>query len=126
MKLSDMLFANAMMGEGGGGGGGDLKTANLTVILAEGYSNSNVQTKPFYDDQNDYYDCILQTDDGFATYWVVLEEDPSIDMKVIMFGNEAHLYCGSYVSSTGDISYNPQNGEITVSGDGTLTIASAD
>lgn len=31
MKLSDMLFANAMMG-GGGGGGGDLSTAEVTVV----------------------------------------------------------------------------------------------
>ena len=31
MKLSDMLFANAMMGEGGGGGGG-IDTISVTVI----------------------------------------------------------------------------------------------
>ena len=33
MKLSDMLFANAMMGEGGGGGGdSDFSTATVTFI----------------------------------------------------------------------------------------------
>lgn len=39
MKLSDMLFANAMMGEGGGGGGGDsdFSTTMIQFFCSSGW-----------------------------------------------------------------------------------------
>lgn len=44
MKLSDMLFANAMMGEGGGGGGSsDFSTTSVVVVNDTGTERLQVR-----------------------------------------------------------------------------------
>lgn len=123
MKISDMLFANAMMGEGGGGGGsGDLSTATVTITNNNnsGYilDASNV---PYCADANSLgegspatiYHNIELNDGDTKTFTVPLYKGMNI-------WDTANFTAIGTVSVTGDISN--EGFGFFITGNGTITI----
>jgi hypothetical protein len=113
MKLSDMLFANAMMGEGGGGGsGGDFSTASVTI--SNDTESLVMVSLPAYDDNY-----------NFAFGQRGLEGGESVDFNTVLYKGKALVIIDSYdllsVEVTGDIE--DDDGDIFVTGDGTITIS---
>ena len=132
MKLSDMLFANAMGEGGGGGGGGDIPFKTATIKLsADGYAQldarqleaSSVYSSTFY------FDSAIDEWHGFDKYATVGTTDETMQMDVIIcfIGDsvEVGVY-GDVVSVSGDASYDADTQTFTISGDCTITLHSID
>ena len=124
MKLSDMLFANAMMGEGGGGGGSsDMSIAEITIINTSAASW----------DLNGAFaldaDELTEGDPAFTLPMLELASNSNHVYKVILYkGNAVLLFPNGAVPEaggcetivTGNITY--ESGAIFVTGSGTITI----
>lgn len=123
MKLSDMLFANAMMGEGGGGGGGgggDFTTAEVTVT---------------YNALNSYYGAtVAYVNNGYMLLSFAIETESAAlteTYQLVLYNNtttfafdngdpDYEIYTN--IAVTGDITVD-EEGFITVRGNGTITIS---
>lgn len=132
MKLSDMLFANAMMGEGGGGGDLPFKTANVTLITTDYYVQLESNEEVYYQPQGVFYTPIYNSDDdtivwGFfksATATDTLQQSESI---LAYIGDSITLTpYGERVSESGDVTYDAETQTFTVFGDCTITLHSID
>ena len=110
MKISDMLFANAMMGEGGGGGGGssDFSTAEVTISNDSVY---NIYLPCYYDEEGDSGSDVVAPTSG--TCYVIL-------YKGTAYGAVNGASPESIVT-TGAIEVDDLN--LTITGDGTITIS---
>lgn len=120
MKLSDMLFANALMGEGGGGGGGggggDFSTAEVTFKCS----------------QYQYEVTLVAVTEEFGITINTTQVDTEHDYTVIVplykgiyaidMGNLSNVDYEVMPILTGDIALDDELG-IVVSGDGTITCA---
>lgn len=79
MKLSDMLFANAMMGEGGGGGGGDSDFSTATVTVTNNASGLEIR-------------CPLIID-GAITDNHSMSANSSETVMVVLYKGECGMWC---------------------------------
>lgn len=123
MKIYDMLLANAMMGEGGGGGGGDFSTAEVTIIN-DTASEVTIDNCPI-------------VDEGELSGGIVLSANTESTITLILYKGHTYIYAisvggtpmedGTGITVTGDIVNESDEYEvyIVVSGNGTITIASA-
>lgn len=112
MKLSDMLFANAMMGEGGGGGGGDFSTAAVKVI---NNTNDHIKCSGL---------CILDEEYGMSAIPEIYNNSIEDDL-VVLYKGKAVIYLvdnGSTVTVSGNITAYG-DGSYDVTGNGTITIS---
>lgn len=113
MKLSDMLFANAMMGEGGGGGGGggDFSTATVTI------TNES--------EKYDFYIVCPNIFDGVMYSDISLGDLPN-DFEIVLYKGQCRLLIFNYdevvLTATGDIEAE-YGGSALITGNGTITIS---
>ena len=117
MKLSDMLFANAMMGEGGGGGGGgggssDFSTATVTITNNRSLSAASVFVPYVNESYNDAEPLVLVEPNEVVTVTVIL-------YKGSAYGQEGYPASTSPSSVSGDVS--KEDGGYVITGNGTIT-----
>ncbi len=106
MKLSDMLFANAMMGEGGGGGGSsDFSTAQVTISGLD----ADVQGCFVFDGEDASYTYGTEFFDG--TYTTVLYKG----MAYFYYSGEKTIAVTGSATTEGN--------DIYITGDCTITIS---
>lgn len=118
MKLSDMLFANAMMGEGGGGGGGgssDLSIAEVTFRCSSGWygiaSCANVEA----------WGLALSNQESSTEYPVTMHLPVINGLTLINFTSFSHVDFAQEPTLTGSVTISDDGFEIT--GDCEITIA---
>jgi hypothetical protein len=127
MKLSDMLFANAMMGDGGGGGGGDLpiKTAQVTLATTDRY----ISLYNSYDENNQYTSIYLFDDNTFRVEIDIPAHSDPVTATLLWVGTDSVTLQEAYgarVSETGDVSYDAETNQFTIWGNCTITLSSID
>lgn len=129
MKISDMLFANAMMGEGGGGGGGggssDFSTANVTVTMAENEwsSSGSVSFASDEDAGNRYWGVFFYNDGTFDYGTPRVEPNSSTTTTAIWVGDSAVVQPDQHVASVSGSAVITDGGTtVTISGDCTINL----
>lgn len=126
MKLSDMLFANAMMGEGGGGGGGgDFSTANVTITMAENEwsSDGSVSFSSDEDVHNRYWGVFFYNDGTFDTYSPRVAPNSSTTLTAIWVGDSVELTPDQHIASvSGSAVITDYGATVTISGDCTINL----
>ena len=111
MSIFEMLLSNAMMGESGGGGGSsDFSTATVTVTADEDSDGSGWG--------------MFIVNDSLTDGWAVTFGS-SVTFEVVMYKNQPSVFgigTESEIATTGDLSYDADEGTVTVTGDGTITL----
>lgn len=133
MKLSDMLFANAMMGGGGGGGGGSsYPVAHVSVVL-EGDGSNYIGFEGSHQQGSDYYvDGVIIGENNYIGFtWLIAPYNDSFD--VLLLNDSVKIQVSpdfeNNISLTGAAAWEysePDEGYlIFVSGDCTITITAS-
>lgn len=120
MKLSDMLFANALMGEGGGGGGGDFPTAQVTFNAAEGFF-----TGEDYDELGNSYMAALMEENG---RYIRQKSLSSSTFNLLLLESSApciFVYSEPVITGNASAAPYPDSSDwlVTITGDCTITIS---
>lgn len=108
MKLSDMLFANAMMGDGGGGGGGDFSTASVDIVIDTGTPQEEVRVP-----------CIINGEIRDSAY-IGMEGGT---LSVVMYKGKCEMWGSSYDVSAVSGSAVLDDGVAIISGNATVTFS---
>ena len=126
MKLSDMLFANALMGEGGGGGGGSLpfKTATVTITTEPNeYDSEGSITFDPDEDMHYHYHGLFFLNDG--TFYTTLT-GPINDSQtaIVLYTGENAVVSPAFpvTALSGNVVYDPVTYRLTISGDCSITL----
>ena len=119
MKLSDMLFANALM-SGGDSGSSDFSTAEVTIVL----TSEELEISVFAP--------IVSDDEVFAGSLpsvTLYGDDPKPDPELVaLYKGQAVLLLGGdarTVTTTGNITEILANTQYLITGDCTLTISAS-
>lgn len=109
MKLSDMLFANAMMGGGGGGGGSsDFSTTSVVVVNDTGTPQIEVRVP-----------CIVNGEIRDSAY-VYIEGGT---LSVVMYKGKCEMWGGAYDVSAVSGNAVLDDGVAYISGNATVTFS---
>ena len=126
MKIFDMLFANAMMGEGGGGGGGEslpFKTATVTISTEPNEYDS--EGKIFINADEDvsyhYHGIFFMNDSTF--YYELTGPINGSQTAIVLYTGENVVVSPYYpvTALSGNVVYDPVAYTLTISGDCSIT-----
>lgn len=113
MNITDILYAKKLSGGGGGGGSSDLSTATVRVTAGADVLSGATGWGA------------LIVDDSLAEEWLV-NAGESVTLGVVMYKNQPSIMgidTEGEIATTGGLSYDADEGTVTVTGDGTITIS---